>query len=188
MLARVEERTRVSVWNMQRLSQVSLTRIAWALDRRSRGRGVEERTIYPRPAAVLHPLLTTVEPSLRVAPVATSVLVSDGTFAMVLGTDPHTGQTATYGSDDPDVVALACAAFQEAWDRSSSWEEAGLRPPLQERRFRIAVLLIDGHSDREIADELGIGLRTVSAEVRAIVDWLGARNRGHAVAMLVGAG
>jgi DNA-binding NarL/FixJ family response regulator len=113
--------------------------------------------------------------------------VSDSRFAMVLGPDGELPGPVTYCTEDPEVVALACAAFLEVWEGSVSWEEAGLRPPLPERRFRVALLLIDGMTDREIADELGTSVRTVSAEVRAVVDWLGARSRTHAVAMLVGA-
>ncbi|WP_169742089.1 LuxR C-terminal-related transcriptional regulator [Phycicoccus jejuensis] len=52
----------------------------------------------------------------------------------------------------------------------------------------MALFLLDGHSDREIATALGVGARTVSHEVREVVAWLGARNRSHAVAMLVAAG
>ncbi|WP_084696883.1 helix-turn-helix transcriptional regulator [Phycicoccus jejuensis] len=68
------------------------------------------------------------------------------------------------------------------------WQELGLRTPLPERPFRVALFLLDGHSDREIATALGVGARTVSHEVREVVAWLGARNRSHAVAMLVAAG
>ncbi|QKE85194.1 helix-turn-helix domain-containing protein [Arthrobacter sp. NEB 688] len=59
---------------------------------------------------------------------------------------------------------------------------------MPERRFHVALLLLEGHSDQEVADALQVGARTVSHEVRAVVAWLGARNRSQAVAMLVGAG
>ena len=93
-----------------------------------------------------------------------------------------------FWSEDPPLVELACAAFLEAWDASVSWQDAGLPTPLPERRYRVAVCLVEGLTDQEIATRLGISRRTVSAEVRAVVDWLGARSRGHAVARLVGAG
>ncbi len=62
------------------------------------------------------------------------------------------------------------------------------RPALPERTLEVALLLADGASDAEIAEALGISRRTVSAEVRAVIDWAGARSRGHAIALLVGAG
>ncbi|MBM6398897.1 helix-turn-helix transcriptional regulator [Phycicoccus sonneratiae] len=183
----LEARTTTSVWNMQRSTQLSLTRSVWEIDRRTRARGIEERSVVPRRAALASPLWTTVEPSLRVAPVVVPVIVSDRSYAMVQGPIGVHQMPTPYGTEDPDVVALACAAFLEVWDAALPWPEAGLLPPLPDRRFRVAALLMDGNTDREIAAELGVGERTVSAEVRAIIDWLGARNRTHAVAMLVGA-
>ncbi|WP_169742090.1 helix-turn-helix domain-containing protein [Phycicoccus jejuensis] len=73
------------------------------------------------------------------------------------------------------------------WSRSAPWQEVGLRPPLPQRRFQVALLLLKGYSDREVADELQVGGRTVSQEVREVVAWLGARNRAHAIAVLAGA-
>jgi DNA-binding CsgD family transcriptional regulator len=186
-LAWVEERTVESIWNMQRTLQVSVARQAWELDQRSRERGVEERSVLPRRTALGSPLATTIEPSLRLGPVVTPIIVSDESYAMVQGPLGPDGFVMPYGTEDPDLVGLAVAAFLETWEQSVPWQEAGLRPPLPDRRFRIAVMLMDGHTDREIADELGTSVRTVSGEVRAVVDWLGARSRTHAVAMLVGA-
>ncbi|QIM21171.1 helix-turn-helix transcriptional regulator [Phycicoccus sp. HDW14] len=182
-----EDRTRQSIWNMQRSFQVSLNRQVFELDERARDKGVEERSVLPRHAALGSPLATTIEPSLRLGPVPIPMLVSDVSYAILQGPlGPH-GLNTPYGTEDPDLVGLAAAAFLETWEAAIPWQEAGLRPPLEARRFRIAVMLMDGHTDRGIAAELGTSLRTVSSEVRAIVDWLGARNRGHAVAMLVGA-
>ncbi|HMM96910.1 helix-turn-helix transcriptional regulator [Phycicoccus sp.] len=134
------------------------------------------------------PLATSLEPALRVGAVPLSLLVADERWLVFSPPVSRPAPEYAWYTEDPTLVAAASAAFLECWEASLPWQEAGLRPPLPERRLQVALLLLDGHSDREIAEELGVSARTVSAEVRAIVDWLGARSRSHAVAMLVGAG
>ena len=62
----------------------------------------------------------------------------------------------------------------------------GRRPPYTRRMVAIAGLLVDGATDREIARELGVCERTVSADVRAMSQRLGARSRAHAIALISG--
>jgi DNA-binding CsgD family transcriptional regulator len=186
-LIRLEAETHDVLVNMQRSLTPSSHRASLHLNARSRGRGVREHVVVDRRSAASFPLATSAEPELRVGPVPVPVLVCDRRQALLpvpLGMPPEGGCCWT---EDPDLVALALAAFDWTWERSVSWQEAGLRGPLPDRRFRVAVLLTDGYGDQEIADELGVSARTVSVEVRAVVDWLGARSRTHAVAMLVGA-
>lgn len=186
-LLRLEAETHDEVANMQRSLPPSSNRASLHLNARSRGRGVREQVVIDRRGAVAFPLATSADPELRVGPVPVPLMICDRRQALLpvpLGMPAEGGCCWT---DDPDLVALALAAFAWTWERSVSWQEAGLRRPLPDRRFRVAVLLTDGYGDQEIADELGISTRTVSVEVRAIVDWLGARSRSHAVAMLVGA-
>lgn len=175
------------VMNMQRHYSVATHRVSRPLDDRSRERGIRERTVVDRRTAAGTPLLSSVEPAVRVGPVPVPAMVSDRRRALVpipegLGTDGGCCSTEV-----PELVGLAVTVFQWVWDRSRSWQDEGLRDPLPPRRFEVALMLTDGLSDREIAHELGVSARTVSEEVRAVVDWLGARNRPHAVAMLVGA-
>jgi len=51
----------------------------------------------------------------------------------------------------------------------------------------LSFLLIDGATDRQIARRLNVSERTVSNEVRELVNRLGATSRIHAIAMLAGA-
>lgn len=187
MLAQFEAETRHVVRNMQRQLAVSSSRSTWTLDARSRRRGIQEEVVIERRAARSSPLATTVDPGLRVGSVPTPVMISDERIALLAVPSGRAPEGGCCWTADRQLVELALAAFLETWDAAVPWQEAGLRPPLPERQFRVAVLLMDGHTDREIADELGTSVRTVSAEVRAVVDWLGARSRTHAVAMLVGA-
>ncbi|QKE85192.1 helix-turn-helix transcriptional regulator [Arthrobacter sp. NEB 688] len=187
-MERIETRTRHSVWSMQRDLPLSAIRLARDLDERSGAKGLAERTIVSSARARSQPLLTTVAPDLRVGPVARPVLVADGRD-VVLGSERagDAGAPWAWSSADPGVAALAVAAFTEAWDTARRWEDAGLRPPLTRRRYEIALGMADGLTDREIADAVAVSPRTVAAEVREVVRWLGARNRSHAIAVLVGA-
>ncbi|QIM21170.1 helix-turn-helix transcriptional regulator [Phycicoccus sp. HDW14] len=187
MLTLFEAETGRVVRSMQRQLTMSASRAALALDDRSRQRGVREEVVIDRRAVLSSPLATTVDPGLRVGSVPTPVMLSDERLALLAVPPGRAPEGGCCWTVDPQLVRLALAAFLETWDAALPWQEAGLRPPLPERRFRVAVLLMDGHTDREIADELGISTRTVSDEVRAVVDSLGARSRSHAVAMLVGA-
>ncbi len=185
-LEAVEARTTRTVWNMQREMRLPVVRLAAALDERSRRRGVEERVIYAPGSLRTCPLASTLEPSLRVAPIARPLLVADERD-VVLGIAARDDAVFAWASDDPEVAALASAAFLECWESARTWREVGLREPLPPRRFHVALGMADGLSDREIAETLGVSARTVAVEVRAVLDWLGARNRGHGIAMLVGA-
>lgn len=49
------------------------------------------------------------------------------------------------------------------------------------RQHQVLQLIAAGHTDREIAEQLGMGLRTVYSHTEHIRWALGARNRAHAV-------
>jgi DNA-binding NarL/FixJ family response regulator len=56
--------------------------------------------------------------------------------------------------------------------RAGRW--APVARPLGDRTREVALALLDGASDREIAAEVGVSERTVPAEVHRVVQWLGA--------------
>jgi LuxR family transcriptional regulator, regulator of acetate metabolism len=61
----------------------------------------------------------------------------------------------------------------------------GLRELLSDGEFRIATLLVQGRSNREIADELIVSPETVKAHVARILRKLGASNRVEAVSTIL---
>ncbi|MBT9257247.1 helix-turn-helix transcriptional regulator [Phycicoccus sp. MAQZ13P-2] len=183
----LEAGTTRSLWLAGDRHVPSTARGMRALNDRSRARGIEERVVFSTAHARSSPLLTTFDPHARIGPVPLKLLLLDERYLVVPGPDGVGVSGSACGTDDPDLVALGAAAFEETWARSVPWPEVGLLPPLPDRTFGVALLLLDGCSDHEIADRLGVSARTVSLEVRAVVRWLGARNRAHAVAMLVGA-
>ncbi|MBT9257248.1 helix-turn-helix transcriptional regulator [Phycicoccus sp. MAQZ13P-2] len=188
VVAELETSAEHSFWRMADRHVPSIARVMREVPRPPRLRALQERVVFSATHAHESPLLTSFEPGCLVGPVHQRLTLVDGRCLVVPGQDGAAVVGSAYGTDDPALVALAHAAFEEAWVTAVPWREAGLRPPLPLRRFRMALLLLEGHSDQEIADELGVGPRTVSREVREVVAWLGARNRSHAVALLVGAG
>ncbi|QKE85193.1 LuxR C-terminal-related transcriptional regulator [Arthrobacter sp. NEB 688] len=182
----VEARTTRSVWNMQRDIRLPVIRLSTDMDARARSRHIAERVVYPVDRARACPLITSFEPTLRVAPVVLPLLVADERD-VVMGLATYDDPAFAWGSRDAEVAHLAAAAFLETWETARPWREAGLREPLPPRRLEVALGMADGLADREIAAALGVSPRTVAVEVRAVLDWLGARNRGHGIAMLVGA-
>ena len=72
------------------------------------------------------------------------------------------------------------------WADAEPAVPAGEAPPFTRRMVAIGIRVADGATDRQIARELGVSERTVSAEVREMSRRLGARNRTHAIALISG--
>ena len=86
---------------------------------------------------------------------------------------------------DPDVVGARSASSSGVASAEPAVPE-GEQPPFTRRMVDIALLLVDGATDREIARSLGVSERTVSADVREMSRRLGARSRAHAIALISG--
>ena len=110
------------------------------------------------------------------------LLVADGRLVVV---GDSTGD-AVWTSSAPDVVAGAVGLFEQVWQTAARAVPEGEDPPYTPRMLEIALLLVDGATDREIARALGVSERTVSADVRKMSSRLGARSRAHAVALISG--
>jgi DNA-binding CsgD family transcriptional regulator len=152
------------------------------------------RTVYDRPflqreggsAAVAR--AREVGEELRIADqLPTSMLIVD-TTALVL---PLSGGTAgALLIRSPLVVAAMRELFELIWQRSVPWidraadAEGGL-PPVQRQ---IIALMSVGHSDEDIAEQLGISLRTVRRHIADFMDSLGASTRFAAGIAAVQAG
>lgn len=182
-LSQVAASITVSHWNMQRHWSIASIRSAVPDDERLRRRGVVSRMVIPRRVADGRcPLASSYEPELRLAPVAHPMVVADGRLVVV---GDSTGD-AVWTSSAPDVVGGAVAFFESVWRTAEPAVPAGAQPPYTPRMIRVAILLVDGATDREIARSLGVSERTVSAEVREMSRRLGARSRAHAIALISG--
>ncbi len=174
------------VWNMQYTLTLRGIRATTRLNEESRRRGTDLRLVVPRAALRRSPLHLCLSDPLRVGPVPAPMLYSDSAafFSGPLGTRIA---FTFWRTEDPLLLERARQAFLQVWDSAVPAEEAVGRSPLPPRTTQVALHLLDGAADKEIAAALGVSERTVSAEVRRVVTWLGARSRGHAVAMLAGA-
>ncbi len=186
-LARYERDPQTRSWNMQQnLSTAQLRQYA-ALNADSRARGTDLRLLVPHEALRRSPLHTCIDDPVRVGSVPRPMLVVDD--ALFLAGPPGTELLDTFWTtEDPALVQRGARTYLTAWDAAVPSTEVVDRPPLPPRAREVALWLVEGASDKEIAEALGVSERTVSAEVRRVVSWLGARSRGHAIAVLVGAG
>ena len=184
VLVRVAARTRTSMWNMQRHSSIDSLGDPYGLDAESRRKGLELRYILPRRVAeVRSPLASSYYTYLRLAPVAHPMIVSDRR-QVLLG--DATGESI-WTSTDPGVVDAAVHLFEGLWQVAEPAVPEGQDPPFTPRMVEVAVLLVKGATDREIARALGVSQRTVSADVSEMSRRLGARTRAHAIAVISGA-
>ena len=97
-----------------------------------------------------------------------------------------TGETV-WTSSDAEVVARAVDFYERLWASAEPAVPVGDEPPFTRRMVDIALLLVTGATDREIAQALGVSERTVSSDVRELSARLGARSRAQAIAMISGA-
>jgi DNA-binding CsgD family transcriptional regulator len=173
-----------SMWNMQRHSTIDDLVEAADLDERDRRSGVELRYILPRRVAkVRNPLVSSHYDYLRLAPVAQPMMVRDRA-RILLGDATGEGM---WTCSDPGVVSAAVRFYEDLWDAAEPAVPPGQDPPFTRRMVRIAFLLVEGATDRQIAGDLHVSERTVSAEIREICRRLGARSRSHAIALVSGA-
>jgi len=193
MLARVEEvgtvldRMEASIqrrmWNLQRHWTIAALRDAVDADARFRGRGVDVRLVLPRRVAERRcPLASSYDPTIRLAPVAHALMVWDDRQVIV---GDATGETV-WTSTDPGVVDSAVRFYEGVWSAAEPAVPEGSEPPFTRRMVDIAIKLVDGATDREIARSLGVSERTVSAELRELSRRLGAQSRAHVVALVAG--
>ncbi len=174
-------------WNMQWSMGPKAVQDLPRVNEVARAFGTDMRVVLPLQALRRTPLNIHLRSPLRIANVPYPLLVIDD--RAFLSGPLGTPLADTFWSvEDAELVERAARVFLAAWDAGTTVDDNDLPPRLPERRLEVALRLVDGFSDREIAADLGVSERTVSAEVSRIVSWVGARSRGHAVALLVGAG
>jgi two-component system nitrate/nitrite response regulator NarL len=78
--------------------------------------------------------------------------------------------------------------FHQLAQRSRSVAQPAAANSLSARECEVLSLVVDGHSNQEIAEELGIARNTVKNHLRSILAKLGVRNRAQAAAYAVSQG
>lgn len=187
-LSSLYDTTTRRVWSMSERSSLHSLRRGHAQTLRSSALGVDCRALVSPGALRVRLISSFLRPggaSCRVVPVPGSMLLADDVLLSGGRRGSHLEATI-WRTEDEDLVRAAADAFVDTWDRARPLDEVALLPALDERALSVALSMIDGDTDQEIAGRLGVGTRTVQSLVRHIVDWCGARNRTHAVALLAG--
>jgi len=70
----------------------------------------------------------------------------------------------------------------------SGWVGSAKSSPITYRELEVLVLLTDGHSNKEIAETLGINYQTVKNRIYQLNKKMGARNSTQALVMALQAG
>lgn len=90
---------------------------------------------------------------------------------------------------DPGLIlsaaTLVAAGYALDRERMAADGQGGALPRLSQRERQVAVLLVDGASNKLIARGLDISVHTAKFHVTAILDKLGARNRADAVSIIL---
>lgn len=151
-------------------------------------RGVQTVLITRAATVQTHPLLPSIFPATRLAPVFLRAMVVDEQRALIGGEDTIEGERTAWYTTRPTLVE----ALLELWEHTLPLSEPilpdGTPPPLTRRQLDVARLIAVGEKDSSIARRLDASPRTVEREVRVILRVLGARSRTEAVLLMRGRG
>lgn len=183
-LAPLEALTRRSAWKLSPGSADPRS-LAVDLNNHSRARGIDLRLVLDL-VALGRPIAATDQASrdrVRLAPVHVQMMLIDERLVVVEGPvlRPYAGASG-WLLDEPGITAAACALWHETWARSAPLPEEAL--VMTDRQRAVASGLIDGETDAAIARRLRVSTRTVAAEVRFLMNAVGASSRYQAAMRL----
>lgn len=187
-LARMEPTAERSVWVMQPLYFYDPEDPGVELTHSALARGVQTLLVTSPASLHVHPLLPSVFPSSRLAPVFLRAMVVDENRAIVGGEPSADGERTSWLTTRPAVVEAVLEVWHRTMVVSRPVLKPGMQPPLSRRQLQVARLLAVGEKDVSIARRLDMSHRTVEREVRALLEELRARNRTEAVLMMRGRG
>lgn len=185
-LAEAMSRVRHSVCSLQRTMTLRDELMLRDLSLEVEARGVVRTAIVAPDVLVAHPLATSFRPTLRVGPVFIPLLVGDRSILVLAGAPSPSGKPTVWASTEGELLRRGLQVCETTERLSVPALTPGEDPPFTARQVEVAVLLMGGATDQTIAKQLGISTRTVSAEVRRLVQGVGATSRAAAVAILSG--
>ncbi len=185
-LATLEPRTRRTVESVQPTSMFNPHDPTEALDESSRSRGVDLRFVGSERAFAMNPMLVATYPQARVGPTVARFILLDRRAAVVGGPNDPRGFPTAWLATRADLVLRVCDLWLRTWERAVPVVPPGEEPPFTRRQYQVARRLALGAKDQAIARDLGVSVRTVAADVAALVAALGARNRVEVVLVLRG--
>lgn len=185
-LQEMEPTAERSAWVMQPLyfydpedPGVELTHAALA-------RGVQT-LLVTRPSTVqTHPLLPSIFPTTRLAPVFLRAMVVDERRLIVEGPDTAEGVRTAWYTTRADILGAVLDCWHRTLRLSTPILPPGRQPPLSRRQLEVARLIAVGEKDVSIARLLNMSARTVERDVHTILNELGAGSRTEAVLVMRG--
>ncbi|MGO4340327.1 helix-turn-helix transcriptional regulator [Pedococcus sp. 2YAF34] len=186
-LTALEPQARRSVWSILPSTRFQPHDASHELNERSAQRGLDLRTVVSPHCLTVNPLMSSIDPAVRVGHVFTTFILVDGSAAVVFGPPGNHGEPTAWRATRSDVLGAVRDIWTRVWASSRPAVPPGDEPPFTRRQVLVASRLAAGTKDAAIARELGVSVRTVVSEVAAIVERLGARGRLDAVHAL-GAG
>ncbi|MBM6403589.1 helix-turn-helix transcriptional regulator [Phycicoccus sp. CSK15P-2] len=178
-------RTSDSVWNQQLSATVRDVREGMTTYTQAHQVPLpRDRDLVTEGLIASNPLSASVCPQARVGAIVAPMLITDSVHAFVSGPDGTQLAGTVWETTDEDLLRRGVEVFEAAWAVARPVSQMVDRALLSGRRLETAMLLAEGRSDQEIAEALDVSPRTVSTEVRAVTDWLGDRDRAHAVSTL----
>ncbi len=183
-LARLESRTQRSVRNMQRRVPFNPRNGLLELNDRSERRGLQLELIVAPSALRSNRLLTSLDPTVRIGPVALPMLLVDDRLAVVPGPFDSNGDATAWLMRDAALLEQG----RSLWFQTSALSTPSLadqdEPPLTTRQCLTACMLVEGAKDSQIARRLDVSLRTVAADVDALARVLQASCRADVISKL----
>lgn len=156
--------------------------------RAATARGVQTLLVVPPAVVATHPLLSSIFPLTRLAPVFLRAMVVDERLLTVEGPDSADGERTSWFTTRPELVGAVLELWQRTIALSRPLLEPGRQPPLSPRQLEVARLLCVGEKDSAVARRLGMSQRTVERDVRAILRHLDAGSRAEGVLVMRGRG
>lgn len=158
--------------------------ISFDLDRRSRERGIELMSVFSPRCLSVNPLMTSIDPTVRLGHAVTTMWVVDRSCVVLPGPVAPDGSPTLFTVTLPEVLEPTLELWDLVWADSRPALADGEVPPFTPRQVRTAILLARGAKDASIARELGVSVRTVVSDVAHLVAQLGANSRVDAVLTL----
>lgn len=183
-LTRLESRTHRSVRNMQRRVPFNPRNGLLELNGRSERRGLRLELIVAPSALRSNPLLTSLHPTVRTAPVALPMLLLDDRLAVVPGPFDSNGDATAWLMGDAALLEQGRSLWFQTLALSTPSLADQDEPPLTTRQCLTACMLIEGAKDSQIARRLDVSLRTVAGDVDAVARVLQASCRADVITKL----
>ena len=151
-------------------------------------RGVQTLVVTSPATLPTHPLLSSIFPTARLAPVFLRSLVVDEEQLIIEGPDSADGERTSWHTTRSDLLEAVLELWHRTLALSTPVLPPGTQPPLSWRQLEVARLLAVGEKDVSIARILQMSARTVERDVHAVLAGLGAGSRAEAVLVMRGRG